>query len=82
MTKPQKTRTDLFQYLRSVLQNDKDTKKEELLIEKIGSIVLSNKKQDKNTLQLANIGSILISENLINILINAKNTKKNFLSFY
>ena len=36
----------------------------------------------KNTLLLAKIDSILISENLINILINAKNTKKNFLPFY
>ena len=36
MTKPQKRITDLFQYLRSILQNDKERhKKEELLTEKI-----------------------------------------------
>ena len=35
----------------------------------------------QNTLLLAKIDSILISENLINILINAENTKKNFLPF-
>ena len=36
----------------------------------------------QNTLLLAKIDSILISENLINILINAENTKKDFLPFY
>ena len=44
MTKPQKRVTDLFQYLPSILQNDKERhKKEELLIEKTDSIILSDK---------------------------------------
>ena len=46
MTKPQKRITDLFQYLRRILQNDKERhKKEELLTEKNDSIILSDKKK-------------------------------------
>ena len=35
MTKPQKRRTDLFQYLHSILQNDKDTKKKNFWLKKL-----------------------------------------------
>ena len=35
MTKPQKRRTDLFQYLCSILQNDKDTKKKNFWLKKL-----------------------------------------------
>ena len=43
MTKPQKGRTGLFQKLRSILLNDKDTKKKNFWLKKIGSIILNYK---------------------------------------
>ena len=70
-----------FQYLHSILQNDKDTKKKNFWLKKLVPLCYITKTKDKSTLLLAKSGSILISEILINILINVKNAKRNFLPF-
>ena len=76
MTKPQKRRTDLFQYICSILQNDKDTKRKTFWLKKLVPLYYITKTEDKSTLLPPKISSIIISENLINILINPKNTKR------